>query len=169
MADTPKVPETNVEEQKQPPVSKVEKPKKGLLKRAGNGVKSWVSWDAVKSNSSYVKDNARSLFIIQKPEHTESFEEAMKRLNLSEADIQERQSNFLRMVIIIGSFGALTLLYTLYLLWQASFTSAALAFVVTLLCLVTACRYHFWYFQIKNHKLGCTIKEWLNEKVSGDK
>ncbi|MFN7097984.1 MAG: type IV secretion protein IcmV, partial [Gammaproteobacteria bacterium] len=74
----------------------------------------------------------------------------------------------LRLTIIIGSFAVLILLYTLYLLWQGSFGSASLAFVVMLISIATACRYHFWYFQVKNRKLGCTIKEWLNEKVSGD-
>lgn len=167
MADTPKTSNSEpvAEKQAQPP----KKPKQGLFKRAGKGIQTWVSWDAIKTNSGYVKENTRSLFVIQKPEHTETFEEAMKRLNLTEADIEVRKSAFLRLAIIIGACGIFALLYTLYLLWHASFASAALAFVVTLLCAATAARYHFWYFQVKNHKLGCTIKEWLNEKVSGDK
>lgn len=167
MADAPN---TEPNEVQKPDLTPDKKPKKpGLFKRAGTGVKSWFSWDAIKSNTAYVGDNARSLLDVQKPEHTESFEEAMVRLNLTEADIANQKAAFLRLALIIGSFAIVTLAYTLYLLFQFSLGSAALAFVVTLLCIATACRYHFWYFQVKNRKLGCTINEWLNAKVSGGK
>ncbi|NNM59798.1 MAG: hypothetical protein HKM04_08285 [Legionellales bacterium] len=145
----------------------VKKPKRGIVGGTVATVKTWVSWDAVSRESSYVAGNFRSLLKVEKPTHTESYEEALKRLNLTEADMAQKKKDFMRLTLIMGALGVLVLCYTLYLLWNASFGSGALALVVSLLCFATACRYHFWYFQIKNHKLGCTIHEWLNAKVSG--
>jgi len=166
MPDTPDKP-TAAPKQPQPKTPEQEKPKKRFLARPVSAVQSWVSWDALKDNTTYVKDSTRGLFSVEKPRRQETFEEAVARLNLTESDILDRQKSFLRIAMVIGTLGILTLFYTLYLLWNASFGSSALALTVTLLCIATACRYHFWYFQTKNRKLGCTIREWLDAKVSG--
>jgi intracellular multiplication protein IcmV len=132
-------------------------------------VKSWVGWDFLKSNTMYVKDSAKSAFEMPKATHEESFEEAQARLKLTDAELKDKQSGFLRIAIVIGVFGLLCLLYTFYLLWNLQIGAAFVALAVTGLCLANAARYHFWYFQVKNHKLGCTWREWLDAKISGDK
>ncbi len=168
MAEKPKqapveqdTPEENAKNQK------AKRPRKGIIRGSVATVKSWVSWDSISRDSAYVAGNFRSLLQVEKPTHTESYEEALKRLKLTEADMEIKKKDFMRLALIMGSFGAVVLLYTVYLLWNFSFGSGMLALVVSLLCFATACRYHFWYFQIKNRKLGCTIHEWLNAKVSG--
>jgi intracellular multiplication protein IcmV len=145
--------------------------KKGLkwFFKPAVSVKSWVSWDMVKDNTQYVKDSWDNIRQVPKAARVETFEQAIARLNLTEADLKERQGNFLRLALILIAFTLITLLYTLYLLWSGEFGSGALAFVVSLISAVTAARYHFWYFQVKNRKLGCTIREWLDAKVQGDK
>jgi intracellular multiplication protein IcmV len=39
--------------------------------------------------------------------------------------------------------------------------------MVSLVAFANAFRAHFWYFQTKQRKLGCTIQEWLNAGVGG--
>ncbi len=144
--------------------------KKGArwLARPMVSVKSWVSWDAIKGNTSYIKDTAKIAFGVEKSERKETFEEAKARLNLTDAQIKDQQAGFLRIALIIGAFGMLSLLYTFYLLWNLQIGAMFVALAVSSLCFVTAARYHFWYFQVKNRKLGCTWREWLDAKVSGD-
>ena len=137
--------------------------------RSKQSVGRWFNAAEVKDNTAYVKRSAKALLVVQKPTHNESFDEAITRLHLNEADIQERQRSFFKLAVIMFTFAFLCLVYTLYLLYAFSFDSAALTLMVTLLCLVTACRYHFWYFQVKHRKLGCTIKDWLNARASGEK
>jgi len=36
---------------------------------------------------------------------------------------------------------------------------------LTLYVLTQAFRYHFWLFQLRNRKLGCTLSEWWNARV----
>lgn len=151
------------------PKKEPKKAKVGFFRRVRGGMEALSGWNSIKEGSSNIKQGVKVILQVQKPTHKETFAEAMVRLNLTEADIKERESNFLRLSLIITVFAILCLLYTLYLLWQAAFLSALLALVVTLLCIATAARYHFWYFQTKNRKLGCTIHEWLNARVDGGK
>lgn len=145
--------------------------KKGLkwFFKPAVSVKSWLSWDMVKDNTQYVKEGWDNIRKVPTAAREETFEQAAERLQLTEADIKERQQSFLRLAIILVAFTIITLLYTLYLLWSAEFGGGVLAFVVSLISAVTAARYHFWYFQVKNRKLGCTVREWLDAKVQGDK
>lgn len=146
------------------------KPQKpSLWARSKRSVGTWFNADEVKKSSFFVKDSFRRLFIIQKPTHNENFNTAIERLNLSEEDVIERQKNFHRLAGLMFLFAFICLIYTIYLLYSAYFDGGALALIVTLLCFASACRYHFWYFQVKNRKLGCTLKEWLNASVNGEK
>jgi len=36
---------------------------------------------------------------------------------------------------------------------------------ITSLCLNNYFRYSFWLFQMKHRKLGCSFKEWFNNKI----
>ena len=54
--------------------------------------------------------------------------------------------------------------FSLYLLFSGFLLSCLLAIAVSILSLSQAFRYHFWYFQIKHRKLGCTFEEWREGK-----
>jgi intracellular multiplication protein IcmV len=55
-----------------------------------------------------------------------------------------------------------------YQLFYGSYQAAIVSFIILWIALVLAFRYHFWYFQIKNRKLGCTVYEWYRGLL-GDK
>lgn len=109
-----------------------------------------------------------AVFSPRKIERTESFEEAIKRLNLTPQDLKEKQNSFFKIALSMGALGAICLIYMLYLLWSGFLGAGLIAFVVALIIFAYAFRFHFWYFQLKNKKLGCTVKEWLDAKVSGE-
>lgn len=126
---------------------------------------SWIGLKNIIHQAREIKSSAAAVFVPQKPStDKETFEQAMIRLNLSEQDIQQKQKDFLRLAIIFASIGVVILCYALYIAWFGAFGSFLLAFVVSLIALAMAFRHHFWWFQVKKRKLGCTIKEWLGEE-----
>lgn len=105
--------------------------------------------------------NARGIFKPQQAKRQETFEEAASRLKLTEVDIQRRMREFLHLAIGFAALALLVLAYTVYLFWCGDIAAGMLGSLVTLITLTQVFRYHFWYFQMKKRKLGCTFKEWL--------
>jgi intracellular multiplication protein IcmV len=127
-------------------------------------VKAWMGWDIIKSSSIYVYNLGKSLVVPQKAESSESFEEALARLNLTEADLKTRQQEFMQLFVIYAAIGVAIILYCLYLFYTLSFMGGLLSLVVASLSFALAFRYHFWVFQIKQRKLGCSVQEWWHSK-----
>jgi len=139
-----------------------------IFKRIIN-VRLWMDWDRLKSFNLYMISVIKNLFIPQKPNVTESFEAAKKRLNLSDAVILARQKGLLRLTILMLSCAFLLFIYAIYLLFLGGYRGSLISLVVMCIALVLAFRYHFWYFQIKERKLGCTFHEWFTKCLMGGK
>lgn len=138
----------------------------GVIKRIFR-VREWADMDRTKSYTQYLIDGFKKFFVPQKAQKNESFEEAVKQFNVSEADLEAKQNALYRLamlmlVIAFGMFG-----YSIYCMLYGSFMSVMLSFVVVALALALAFRYHFWYFQISRRKLGCTLTEWFHEGLRG--
>src|SRR3990167_2193846 len=109
----------------------------GMFKKVGQGiswaykpavnVKAWMGWDIIKSSSSYVYKLGKNLVVPQKSAGDESFEEALVRLNLTEADLKTRQQEFMRLFLIYAAMGAAIILYSFYLFYTLSFVGGLLA------------------------------------------
>lgn len=132
-------------------------------------LRSWADWDRMKAFTLYLYEGFKRMFIPQKVEGGESFEAAKKRLNLSDNDLLARQKGLLRLSIAMVVIAFLLFSYTIYLLVIGGYAASIISLVVMLIALVLAFRYHFWYFQIKEHKLGCTIQEWFKQGLMGGK
>lgn len=133
-----------------------------ILRRAFN-FRLWIDYDRVKSAYSYVSSGMRRLFVIQKDNQSaETFDEAARRLHLNRDELMKRKDALLRLSILMLVAACLACFYAVYQLMYVSYKSFWVSVVITLLALVLAFRYHFWYFQIKHAKLGCTLKEWFS-------
>tara|TARA_Y100000815_G_C13346334_1_gene502212 strand:- start:4010 stop:4477 length:468 start_codon:yes stop_codon:yes gene_type:complete len=128
----------------------------------------WVGLKNILMMSKGLMVAVKAVFIPQKSERKENYQEAIQRLNLSEHDILERQKAFLRIALTMACFGLICLIYMLYLLFSGLLAAGCLALIVALIVFAYAYRFHFWYFQLKSKKLGCSFNEWLNAKVSGE-
>lgn len=147
----------------------------GVFKKVGEGlswaykpavnVKAWIGWDIVKASSHYLWAVVKSLFIPTKAQHTETFEEALARLNLTESDLKARHTEFFRLFLIYGAIGIAIVAYAFYLFFVLNFLGGILAIVVASLAFGMAFRYHFWVFQIKHRKLGCSVREWWHSEL----
>lgn len=122
-----------------------------------------------------VGDYGRSIFSAVKglfstpppPESNEDFSVAIARLRLSEADLQRRAQQFAVLAYLFLVIGLGVLAYSISLLLDGSFRGAVVGLAVTVFVLSLAFRNHFWLFQIKHRRLGCTFRDWLNGTVRG--
>jgi len=132
-------------------------------------VRAWIDFDRTKSFTFYLVNGFKKMFVPQKNEGGETFEEAMSRLNISEKELEDKKSALYRLSLLmcaaaIGIFG-----YAIYHIIYGSYRAVIISLVVTMIALALAFRYHFWYFQIKERKLGCTMQEWYRKGLLGEK
>lgn len=132
-------------------------------------VRSWFDWDRTKSLSRYLLDGFKKFFVPQKVEERMSFEAVKKQLNLSDGELFQRQKGLLRLSILMLVIAFLIFVYDVYLFLVGGYLGGLLGLVIMLIALALAFRYHFWYFQIKERKLGCSIQEWYKQGLKGDK
>lgn len=147
----------------------------GILSGIGSGVKwslkpffeipRWIGMTTLKRNAAIIREQAVDITHLGQTKRQETFEAAIARFGLSEQDIILKQHAFLRLALTFVSVGVIILCYAMYLLWHDIAIGGMIAFVVGLLAFGYAFRYHFWFFQIKHRKLGCTFKEWLQGRV----
>ncbi|KTD44192.1 type IVB secretion system protein IcmV [Legionella parisiensis] len=132
-------------------------------------VRRWFDWERMKAFTMYLGNGFKRLFVPKKKVEGESFNEAVQLLNLSDESILIKQKSLFRLSIIMVLAALLILGYAGYQLFFGSIKAFLVSLIVTLIALVLAFRYHFWYYQIKNRKLGCTFNEWYRQGLFGEK
>lgn len=121
----------------------------------------WLDYDTVKGGASYFFYLFKSFFQLRNTGYEETFEEAKDRLQLSDNEIELQSKNYL-LVSVIFFLAFLSLFcYTAYLVYNKNRLSAALSGAITIYALSFSIRHHFWYFQLRQKKLGCTLSEWF--------
>jgi len=120
-------------------------------------IKGWWSW---------ILSTGKRTFTPYKPEkREETFEQAATRLGLGSDQLDEKQSNFLWMSRLFLVIAALIFGYTGYLIAEAAYIAVLIAFVLGCIAALFFVQFHFWYFQIKERRLGCSFKEWFRKGV----
>ena len=140
----------------------------GVLSRIIN-IRSWSDWDRMKSFTLYLFNGIKKFMVPQKNVESESFEAAKKRLNLTDTDILRRQAGLLRVCWLMLLFAFGLLCYSMYHFFYLNLLGGFLSLIVMCIALILAFRYHFWYFQMKERKLGCSFREWYQQGLRGNK
>jgi len=131
-------------------------------------IRSWADWDRVKEFTLYFRNSIKRLFVPMKTADVESFDAAVQRLNISDAELLVKQKALFRLCVIMLIAASLFFIYAGYHLFYGTLRAAIISYVVMMIALVLAFRYHFWYYQIKARKLGCTFKEWWKNGLMGE-
>lgn len=146
----------------------------GILRRSKQpkkpriNYKGWIDYERLVAGAQSIRA-AASMFVIpsKKVVHSESLEHVMQRLHLTDKDIQERKQVFLQLFVLMLIITGCLLTYSTYLLIHQHFHGAIVSLALSLFTLGMFFRYHFWYFQLKQGKLGCDFMEWLKIGVLG--
>ncbi len=140
----------------------------GTIKDIFN-VRLWMGTDRIQSYWQFIVSSIKNMLVPRQKVEGETFEEAKIRMNLSDDELLIRQRALFRlsllMVVICLFLGA----YALYQLFYGSIPGFVLTLSIMCVSAVTGFRYHFWYFQIKEKKLGCSVREWFKFGLLGEK
>jgi intracellular multiplication protein IcmV len=130
----------------------------------------WLGSKEIMAYNRIIIGSIKGLFSPAKPQRVETFEAAMQRLKLTEADIQQtaRQYFLFVMLFVILSMTAFIVSFY-YLFHHGTFAGWLLAMSVAILFASQAFRYDFWRFQMTQRRLGCTFKEWRQATWGGAK
>lgn len=136
----------------------------------GFNVKKMLDLDSLKGNakvvSSLVSSFSGSSSVAGKVVK-ETFDAAVKRQQLTEADLQKRLHNARHVAKFCAIGALLVLLYTGYLFFTVSYLSGTVSLMVVLLLMSYAFRESFNGFQIEQRRLGCSVKEWFGSLFRG--
>lgn len=136
--------------------------------KANTNVKGWSGWDTVKNNAKVVKNFADDLKAPETrvPPVELTFEEAMKKYGLTEADVQKnmRASHITAWVCFALSLFAF--LWMFHLVWKGMILSGLVSLSLSALMGAYGFREHFQYFQMKRRKLNVTLPEWVSSFLS---
>lgn len=131
----------------------------------------WLGYDTLKEQTQTIWTVLKGMFSPAKPEREETFEQALKRLNLTEADVKATITTYRYYALLFLVLAVLSLAYTFFLLFRyGTITGWMLGMAMTGLLTSQAFKYDFWAFQMRRRQLGATFSDWkkafLGEKGS---
>ena len=132
-------------------------------------VREWLDYNRLKSFTVYLYHGIRKMVVpgATSDEKKMSFEAAVKEMKLTDEALKSRALGLYRLSLLMCVIAGLIAVYCIYHIYLGNIAAALLSLIVMMISLALACRYHFWYFQIKKRKLGCTLKEWYQEGLLG--
>jgi intracellular multiplication protein IcmV len=132
--------------------------------KTNTNVKGWTGWDAVKGNAEIVKNFAQGLKtpVASAPPVQLDFNETMKKYGWTEADVRSRMRMSLIVAIVCVVLSLFAFLWVFHMLLKGFFLSALASLALSALMLAYGFREHFLYFQLKQRRLNCTVKEWFS-------
>lgn len=125
----------------------------------------WMSLSYLKTVSSQTGSILTKLVVPKKATRVETFEQALERLNLTEADLEQRKKEFTQFVWLFLGIAFIIIAYAIYMIFKGYPIVGLISFCISLYALSQAFHFHFWLFQMKHRKLGCTLQEWFHSKI----
>lgn len=144
-----------------------------IFKRIFN-FRAWIDFDRMRAFTIYLLTGAKKMLVPKAAPlgneilSRKAFQEQMLRFNLTEDEIISREKGLYRLSLLMILFAFCLCIYFIYQLIYGSILAIIVTFILIFVALVMAFRYHFWYYQIKQRKLGCTIKEWYRKGLLGE-
>ncbi len=132
-------------------------------------VPSWLGYSHVRTGAGAIKETAKQLFVVTEAGRKETYDEAVQRLNLSEERIAQQYKIFRRLLIVFLLLSLVIFFYAIFMVMRGTVFGFVFSMLLMILSLGNAFRYHFWMFQIKHKKLGCTFKEWYHSSLDEEK
>lgn len=129
-------------------------------------VDKWIGYDYLKGTFNKTLQITKDTFQAETPSRQETFEEAIERLGLKPEDLINRKKEFTRLLVFHLFLTSLVIGYAIYMAFQGAIIATIISFCLSVWSTSQCFRYHFWLFQIRNRKLGCTLMEWFNSEIN---
>jgi intracellular multiplication protein IcmV len=128
-------------------------------------VSAWLSLPFFKAQTSGVVSLIKSFLKPKRADVGETFDQSMVRQGITEKALAVRVQRIRFQCGLYLFFAVAVFVYTLYLLFHGVFFAIILTILVGILFLLKAAGMHFWLYQIKRRKLGCSLSDWLSNKL----
>lgn len=130
----------------------------------------WLGLNQLVSYTRVITSTLKTTFTPDKALRTETFEQALQRLNVTDEDLHHIRTRFRWYALLFVLLGVISFVVGFYYLFAYHTLSGwFLAMAVAMLFGANAFRYDFWYFQITQRKLGCTVHEWWSGRIGTPK
>lgn len=126
----------------------------------------WLDYKNLKGHTSYLYNQFRTLYHIQPNARTETFEEAVERLELTPELLALQKKRYHFLIYFYLGLSCLIFCYSAWLICSGNWMGTCMAISVGLYALSFAFRYHFWNYQIQRQQLACSFQDWLNDFLS---
>jgi intracellular multiplication protein IcmV len=125
-------------------------------------VRAWVGYDEIKSNTQNVISAVKTVYSTKTPvARTETFEEAIARMGLTEETLDKRKKYFLHFSMFYSLVALALITYAVIMFFTSHSIVGLLSLLLVGIMLLYAYHEHFWYMQMHKRRLGCTFKDWL--------
>ncbi|MDF2529137.1 MAG: hypothetical protein K0Q57_17 [Gammaproteobacteria bacterium] len=133
----------------------------GIIQKTIGGVKRMFGVREIVDNFKFVESFSKDVI----GSELKSSSTGERPLTIEQDKLQATKATFKKLVIsyLIIAFAAF--LYFTYNMATHNYIVALLSVAFILLCLSFAFRYHFWLFQMKKGRLGCSFSEWLQDTL----
>jgi len=101
-------------------------------------------------------------------ESANSFDEVVKENGLTEHEIRQKEKYLILTSCLFFILSSAILILGIYRLVNANFLASILAIGATFITFTQACRYHYYYFCLRNRVLSCSFNSWFNGKIEND-
>ncbi len=128
-------------------------------------VDKWMSLDHIEETFDRTKFILKDMLKPKKAQRHETFEQAMERLALDEEDVEQRKREFAKLTIAFMCIGLFILFYGAFMLYKGHAWITLITAFLSIYSFSQAFHFHFWLFQLKNKKLGCSFSEWFNSEI----
>jgi intracellular multiplication protein IcmV len=130
----------------------------------------WLGLNELTAYNRVITSTLKTTFTPEKSLRTETFEQALERLNVTDADLQQTAKIYRWYALFFLMLSVVSFLVAFYYLFEFHTVAGwVLAMSVSMLFGANAFRFDFWYFQIQHRKLGCTVAEWWSGKPGAPK
>lgn len=127
----------------------------------------WIGLKNIKHNAASIRGLFNDLTKVEQPEVTETFEQAVTRLQLSSEDITNKTMFFLKLALLYLFFAVCIFIYGILLYNTGDLIGAIMCLPIFAVLCSFCFREHFWYTQMKQKRLGITAREWLDHLLKG--
>ena len=90
-----------------------------------------------------------------------NFEDLIKKGVITEEKLIKAKKTCLYMSRIALFISLLMFFYLVFCVIKCYYMSLAMGFLLFLVTLGLAFKYHFWYMQVARRRLGCTFRDWI--------
>ena len=128
-------------------------------------IPSWMGLNQLKRQTNFLLELIKPIFKPRITTHTDTFEAALQRFNIKEEELENIKKRYIYYTLFYSAVGLLCIIYTGYLFFYKHLFAGIVMILISMMVFLKAFSTHFWYFEIKNRKLGCTLREWLNGQI----